>query len=185
MATVSVPRSSPRERNLFPINRRHQRMATQRRPARMRANCGFQSIGVTKEWRRGQGSPAGDQQASFQSIGVTKEWRRSNKTSAQHSTGCFQSIGVTKEWRLDCAIKCFVQFRWGFQSIGVTKEWRQKMKKIINSTINFVGFQSIGVTKEWRLRDALGLRQVRGGFQSIGVTKEWRQTLEELVEDLF
>ncbi len=38
---------------------------------------GFQSIGVTKEWRLlGEPGGVGAQNHGFQSIGVTKEWRR-------------------------------------------------------------------------------------------------------------
>ena len=41
-----------------------------------RPTTGFQSIGVTKEWRPFAAAPNGNcAVSSFQSIGVTKEWR--------------------------------------------------------------------------------------------------------------
>ena len=60
----------------FPINRRHQRLAT---PAKDEQNtrmitC-FQSIGVTKDWRLKVVRPWGLPLPRFQSIGVTKDWR--------------------------------------------------------------------------------------------------------------
>ncbi len=61
----------------FPINRRHQRIATlHARPRRGAAVHRFQSIGVTKEWRLVQMVFSLDVPLwGFQSIGVTKEWR--------------------------------------------------------------------------------------------------------------
>ncbi len=61
----------------FPINRRHQRLATWTIiPLCLHTGSGFQSIGVTKDWRRGCFL---DYQVfftrRFQSIGVTKDWR--------------------------------------------------------------------------------------------------------------
>ena len=64
---------------------------------------GFQSIGVTKGWRRllREAIPPTLEAVRFQSIGVTKVWRR---LAAAHQSpavmGSFQSIGVTKDWRL-------------------------------------------------------------------------------------
>ncbi len=112
----------------FPINRRHQGLATVISVnITMLSLTGFQSIGVTKDWRlakaqgwwsrkdskfpinrRHQGlatsrtSPHGIPafSVSFQSIGVTKDWRPSGSgTSASLTAKGFQSIGVTKDWR--------------------------------------------------------------------------------------
>ena len=63
----------------FPINRRHQGLATVPvpYPVIVPSGSGFQSIGVTKDWRPGAFSclPACIK-PGFQSIGVTKDWRR-------------------------------------------------------------------------------------------------------------
>ena len=40
---------------------------------------GFQSIGVTKDWRLISANPAGETKTGFQSIGVTKDWRLENE----------------------------------------------------------------------------------------------------------
>ena len=62
----------------FPINRRHQGLAT-RRQARVFKAMGFDG---------------------FQSIGVTKDWRpRQRQQLVARVLRCFQSIGVTKDWR--------------------------------------------------------------------------------------
>ncbi len=86
----------------FPINRRHQGLATiyilQRTDGGILA--GFQSIGVTKDWRLIYATcklPALNN--SFQSIGVTKDWRRLRRYLGVTLWGRFQSIGVTKDWR--------------------------------------------------------------------------------------
>ena len=68
----SLPNSSK-----FPINRRHQGLATvDAVGGRIEVPAGFQSIGVTKDWRRSK-PQAGKAPTprGFQSIGVTKDWR--------------------------------------------------------------------------------------------------------------
>ncbi len=87
----------------FPINRRHQGLATV----------------LVAAW----GADAS--QYGFQSIGVTKDWRQ--RTGARVYSRLqlsFQSIGVTKDWRLSC-ITCYILYPLSFQSIGVTKDWRR------------------------------------------------------------
>ena len=65
----------------FPINRRHQGLATVRS-----VNLSF---GLT---------------LSFQSIGVTKDWRHTTMIWYRLVWIRFQSIGVTKDWRLTQAL---------------------------------------------------------------------------------
>ena len=90
---------------LFPINRRHQGLATLLGLALhgQVGSRGFQSIGVTKDWRRcrypGSGTQ-GSRASGFQSIGVTKDWRHAASSVVFTLSGAsFQSIGVTKDWR--------------------------------------------------------------------------------------
>ena len=95
----------PRATRRFPINRRHQRMATWGgRPNATRYDMGsFQSIGVTKEWRPFKGRlVSGDGCMWFP---INRRHQRMAtlpllpaSLAASEST-CFQSIGVTKEWR--------------------------------------------------------------------------------------
>ena len=129
MATASAPKTCWPSSALFPINRRHQGLATLTIGlATFLSREGFQSIGVTKDWRpkdmeepcskarnkpfpinrRHQGlATLEDLQTtefwlhSFQSIGVTKDWRRVSENIKQASAAwkSFQSIGVTKDWR--------------------------------------------------------------------------------------
>ena len=86
----------------FPINRRHQGLATPfpRKVGRSKFPTSFQSIGVTKDWRPTGPARSGSLPARFQSIGVTKDWRPGQIWRAQLLPGSFQSIGVTKDWRL-------------------------------------------------------------------------------------
>ena len=78
LATNALLQNGKADGWLFPINRGHQGLATfvdgieQPRPI----------------------------DAGFQSIGVTKDWRRFIITRAMQCFICFQSIGVTKDWRL-------------------------------------------------------------------------------------
>ena len=78
LATSKCMENDSVRSKLFPINRRHQGLATrsQSKPDRCSAKR-FQSIGVTKDWRLIEFSAFyGIAPLSFQSIGVTKDWRR-------------------------------------------------------------------------------------------------------------
>ena len=114
----------------------------------------FQSIGVTKDWRRFdsrrslQYLPAG-----FQSIGVTKDWRHCYQSPRPPVGCCFQSIGITKDWRHYLVILGKEYEYQCFQSIGVTKDWRPPPTIIHHQYIYSISFQSIGVTKDWRPND--------------------------------
>ena len=138
----------------FPINRRHQRMATIYAIAiNGNMQAGFQSIGVTKEWRRlSQRLAPGFQPLGFQSIGVTKEWRllfrsrwsslrlhrfpinRRHQRMATPEDPDFLSLSLStfpinrRHQRMaTCPFDSGrIGFVYGFQSIGVTKEWRPK-----------------------------------------------------------
>ncbi len=85
----------------FPINRRHQRMATGATAASIATTfSGFQSIGVTKEWRQGcielQGVHLGSR------FPINRRHQRMATPAGQLLRPAgqrFQSIGVTKEWR--------------------------------------------------------------------------------------
>ncbi len=120
----------------------------------------------------------------FQSIGVTSEWRLPVAACRCPCAICFQSIGVTSEWRLFSLFLALLFSYTSFQSIGVTSEWRlQRLPCSTAATVS--SFQSIGVTSEWRLlftfMNALMDSQV--SFQSIGVTSEWRLTEKERWDD--
>ncbi len=101
------PIFSPKFRQLlrirFPINRRHQGLATlySSQYSFPFLSTSFQSIGVTKDWRPDSTTSCHPpQMAGFQSIGVTKDWRPLEVTlGALSGALCFQSIGVTKDWR--------------------------------------------------------------------------------------
>ena len=86
----------------------------------------------------------------FQSIGVTKDWRLTiyfvNETNLilfpinrRHQGLATVSTGSTT-----------ISWRTGFQSIGVTKDWRPAQD--LRSAWRVILFQSIGVTKDWRPR---------------------------------
>ncbi len=114
----------------FPINRRHQRMATRPWPAWWSA-CWLATC--------------------FQSIGVTKEWRLAHPESFK-ATGRagFQSIGVTKEWRPSEAAPIIQAF---VREFPINRR-HQRMATIVSkwksTSVSNPRFQSIGVTKEWR-----------------------------------
>ena len=61
----------------------------------------------------------------FQSIGVTKDWRPVSVSGEDDKRSGFQSIGVTKDWRPKVQDKYGLPIMLRFQSIGVTKDWRQ------------------------------------------------------------
>ena len=144
-------------------------------------DSGFQSIGVTKDWRPRTGLLVGRSSWCFQSIGVTKDWRPSGYRRILRP-GCdrFQSIGVTKDWRLSIGTEAADGVAHGFP-INRRHQGLATLKEQVAALIQpHQGFQSIGVTKDWRR----GLRSPPkkpvhgcGGFQSIGVTKDWRQAL--------
>ena len=86
----------------FPINRRHQGLATAGRVKKSVSGmgCSFQSIGVTKNWRRA------NQKTNRGLVGWFPINRRHQELATQRLTArlttglrCFQSIGVTKDWR--------------------------------------------------------------------------------------
>ena len=87
---------------------------------------GFQSIGVTKDWRPWSGAlSCGLHRISFQSIGVTKDWRPL-WPSAKHDlvTPWFQINRRQQRLAtkmLQFALHSGPRF---FQSTGVTKYWR-------------------------------------------------------------
>ncbi len=134
----------------------------------------------------------------FQSIGVTKEWRRLRIITLAAAISSFQSIGVTKEWRLKAVfqekptpppfpinrrhqrmatISCWgdiVERNPSFQSIGVTKEWRPHRPPATGS-----GRPGFPINRPHQRMATLRLpRSQKSGcgpsFQSIGLTKEWR-----------
>ncbi len=88
----------------FPINRRHQRMATLLPvPAKLLVGTkSFQSIGVTKEWRH---------ILAYEFI--TEVWSFPINRRHQRMATCW------------VCLKRMSSTKTGFQSIGVTKEWRQ------------------------------------------------------------
>ncbi len=141
----------------FPINRRHQRMATRRNAVTGKGLNPWFPIN-----RRHQ------RMATLLFLFIV---------ASLVSRG-FQSIGVTKEWRLEELLDYWPGNIPSFQSIGDTKEWRPPYKEVhLVSTLR--GFQSIGVTIERRLPKATTISPAPPtSFQSIGVTKEWR--LEKL-----
>ena len=140
--------------------------------------AGFQSIGVTKDWRRAIADHAwGAALKGFQSIGVTKDWRRA---SLSFPGNCYRRFPINRRHQGLATLKSttFVQDLQGrcFQSIGVTKDWRPFVVGMVLFDLNVafpinrrhqglatpgeavavwigekVGFQSIGVTKDWRL----------------------------------
>ena len=153
-------------------------MATNRqtRCNNKRGHGGFQSIGVTKDWRqsttpfhpvtrrwfpinrRHQGLATGRAQRrrDFElSWWFPINRRHQGLATAylsgwptQHPLQCFQSIGVTKDWRPADASSTSWEDVLGFQSIGVTKDWRPGPNDCLGG--RFSSFQSIGVTKDWR-----------------------------------
>ena len=113
----------------FPINRRHQRMATVSTVLNLfqgSQEAGFQSIGVTKEWRL-----VGHENCTprfTKLFPINRRHQRMATCSIRRAPlprdRCFQSIGVTKEWRLRKGHLIGIIGGLSFQSIGVTKEWR-------------------------------------------------------------
>ncbi len=77
--------SKVHDRRRFPINRRHQQVATVVvPPSSSAAMASFQSIGVTNKWRHPQAATAQLVPAKgFQSIGVTNKWRPSFSADGQ------------------------------------------------------------------------------------------------------
>ncbi len=179
LATVAVVGGLQQKRAEFPINRRHQGLATLplALARRSRRSCRFQSIGVTKDWRPDvlEEERRIDALKSFQSIGVTKDWRRKSHAILRTMVGSFQSIGVTKDWR-----RRFVGW-----SDAPDASWfpiNRRHQGLATSSIRtgdwgmaLKGFQSIGVTKDWRrAARAISGKVTSNSFQSIGVTKDWR-----------
>ena len=138
---------------------------------------GFQSIGVTKDWRLIIDSlKAVLELAGFQSIGVTKDWRPPNLTTSSPNLAVRFPINRRHQGLATGTVepRCLTTAA-GFQSIGVTKDWRRLTKTYLSQSI-FVGFQSIGVTKDWRLWQCeFEAAADTYSFQSIGVTKDWRR----------
>ena len=167
----------------FPINRHHQGLATRESGCSARSlRLGFQSIGVTKDWRLSKIWP---RRQAFSGFPINRRHQGLATTvliSPQGLTAMkgFQSIGVTKDWRhflKKWKHNLFIFRR--FQSIGVTKDWRPEAPVHRASGRNGTGFQSIGVTKDWRQLLFLPTRsRVKPRFQSIGVTKDWRPVEE-------
>ena len=170
--------------------------------SRVPAGPGFQSIGVTNEWRhQWYISHDGIVEECFQSIGVTNEWRQDISSVRFAGDGlCFQSIGVTNEWRPERDDR-----RWRHPLVSFPINRRhQRMATIHSALVSHARdcrFQSIGVTNEWRpdkilaaidaaftsfpinrrhqrmateRRDGRGRLKHGARFQSIGATNEWR-----------
>ena len=78
---------------------------------------GFQSIGVTKDWRHYTHFTPLPPTPGFQSIGVTKDWRPGYLLLPYHRGRCFQSIGVTKDWR-----PAGIAAAWGLVDRGVSNQ---------------------------------------------------------------
>ena len=106
MATTATGTTTARPSG-FPINRRHQRMATVQRIAELLYlweldTWGFQSIGVTKEWR--QFAYEEIRKILIQRFPINRRHQRMatdgfpGRVDRLKALG-FQSIGVTKEWR--------------------------------------------------------------------------------------
>ena len=114
----------------FPINRRHQELATKGETAYVFGSeeKGFQSIGVTKDWRPPinddgtEGFPMFPINKLHQGLATTIHM----SAKAVLALKSFQSIGVTKVWRRVGAPVLVARAESGFQSIGVTKDWRQR-----------------------------------------------------------
>ncbi len=114
------------EQQVFPINRRHQRLATFR--------AGY--IGVVLL-------------VYFQSIGATKDWRPPNPCASQHEHLVrFQSIGGTKDWR-----PSFFVTLSPFFLFPINRRHQRLATAVLRSSAIFPkyrSFQSIGVAKDWR-----------------------------------
>ena len=110
----------------FPINRRHQGLATR--------------LEFLRHYGKG---------CSFQSIGVTKDWRPPTAMFPCPNPNCFQSIDVTKDWRLFASL-----FAVRDDSLFPINRRHQRLATPAPSDScpqPSAGFQSIGVTKDWRL----------------------------------
>ena len=87
LATLVVSVAAVRIVSAFPINRRHQGLATFLTTglATFLSKEGFQSIGVTKDWRPPPVLMMTNPSSRFQSIGVTKDWRLVRTVEVQTS----------------------------------------------------------------------------------------------------
>ena len=94
---------------------------------------GFQSIGVTKDWRPPQGTPQGPPHRTFpinrrhQGLATGAELLK----PLSIGYGRFQSIGVTKDWRQGEHHAPCAPPESSFQSIGVTKDWRRNLAPLL------------------------------------------------------
>ncbi len=154
MATPTPNCDKPGQPRWFPINRRHQRMATPKK---------------VKHFDLPEGS--------FQSIGVTKEWRHWETKMAVYSILlCFQSIGVTKEWRLGHFLK---RDHWLLEKFPINRRHQRMATPSAREPGDRCGSCRFPINRRHQ-RMATTLKLLRGrsipsqGFQSIGVTKEWR-----------
>ncbi len=149
---------------------------------------GFQSIGVTKDWRL---LPVAMLQAaaqfSFQSIGVTKDWRRNAKR-----------LGILTE---------LVEFPINRRHQGLATRlaalhWKSAMLQfpinrrhqglatckfeIIPDEPNSEGFQSIGVTKDWRPKGGLSSKGLKNKFpinrRHQGLATRHRELLQRAID---
>ncbi len=103
VATYSMFTSKPFScRRLFPINRRHQQVAT--RSEQLAALARALVFPINRR---------------HQQVATNEQW------ADRFDYCCFQSIGVTNKWRPVFLIVVWLAACWGFQSIGVTNKWRQ------------------------------------------------------------
>ena len=150
---------------------------------------GFQSIGVTKDWRLTNvfndiSLPTG---SSFQSIGVTKDWRPPPiKVQSLKSCKSFQSIGVTKDWR-PWSFGCLVDHGWVEFPINRRHQGLATFRGRVYPQANHLKFpinrrhQGLATSASSRPR----LTPVSSSFQSIGVTKDWRPGSQKAFEEAY
>ncbi len=122
------PSPSPRRPLQFPINSRHQEVATRASAtdalsgtAKFPINSRHQEVAT---YRR-RPAPLADVADSFQSIAATKKWRRS--TTGQH-VPALARFPINSRHQEVATMIMMAYFSWGqissFQSIAATKKWR-------------------------------------------------------------
>ncbi len=121
------------------------------RPGIRQSEPGFQSIGVTKEWRQDAGYFVTAACGGFQSIGVTKEWRLSGSRKISHWSSRLFPIN-RRHQRMATLAKNQVHGRWcnGFPINRRHQRMATGWQFLASELRSLPRFQSIGVTKEWR-----------------------------------
>ncbi len=136
----------------FPINRRHQRLAT-RILTRPLANCfgaGFQSIGVIKDWR--PGSDRAGSGPSLCGFPINRGHQRLATSQTAHALRmCFSRFPINRRYQglatlgLGISGGQFSEFPINRRHQGLATSTSQQIAGTQEHS-----FQSIGVTKDWR-----------------------------------